>query len=347
MGALSMTGQPAKWEGFGPLVPGVSFARPNDIESLEAAVSPGGDLAAIILEPILGEGGIIPLEIELSPRRLRARPRARRAALRRRGADGSRPHGKLLRPCRGRDLARPRHARQGPRQRAADRGVAGAQRGCPGDRARAITPRPSAGTRSQQPRPVRSSRRSTTRSSRTCASRAPLSATGWPRSRRCVRCADAGSCSVRRSTGRLRRSSTRAASGACSCSRPGADVLRLTPPLVVEPGRGRRGARDARRGARDDRAAFASRRSCGSSATVRSRPRPSSSPHFEEEGHDVVQATVSRDIAELGLVKVRAPSGRLVYAAPGHRRRRPAQGDRSSDAPLRGRASRRPARSSS
>jgi acetylornithine/N-succinyldiaminopimelate aminotransferase len=62
MGALSLTGQPAKWEGFGPLVPGVSFARPNDIESLEAAVSPGGDLAAIILEPILGEGGIIPLE---------------------------------------------------------------------------------------------------------------------------------------------------------------------------------------------------------------------------------------------------------------------------------------------
>jgi transcriptional regulator of arginine metabolism len=38
---------------------------------------------------------------------------------------------------------------------------------------------------------------------------------------------------------------------------------------------------------------------------------------LREEGHDVVQATVSRDIAELGLVKVRAPSGRLVYAAPG------------------------------
>jgi transcriptional regulator of arginine metabolism len=30
-----------------------------------------------------------------------------------------------------------------------------------------------------------------------------------------------------------------------------------------------------------------------------------------------VQTTVSRDIGELGLVKVRAPSGRLVYAAPG------------------------------
>lgn len=34
-------------------------------------------------------------------------------------------------------------------------------------------------------------------------------------------------------------------------------------------------------------------------------------------GHDVVQTTVSRDIHELGLVKVRAPSGRLVYALPG------------------------------
>jgi transcriptional regulator of arginine metabolism len=34
-------------------------------------------------------------------------------------------------------------------------------------------------------------------------------------------------------------------------------------------------------------------------------------------GFDVVQTTVSRDVAELGLVKVRAPSGRLVYATPG------------------------------
>ena len=40
-GALSATGQPTKWEGFGPLVPGVSFARPNDVESLETAVSAG------------------------------------------------------------------------------------------------------------------------------------------------------------------------------------------------------------------------------------------------------------------------------------------------------------------
>lgn len=33
-------------------------------------------------------------------------------------------------------------------------------------------------------------------------------------------------------------------------------------------------------------------------------------------GHDVVQTTVSRDIHELGLVKVRDASGTLVYAPP-------------------------------
>ena len=62
MGALSVTGQPAKQAGFGPLVPGVSFARPNDVESLEAAVSPGGDTALILMETVIGEGGVLPLE---------------------------------------------------------------------------------------------------------------------------------------------------------------------------------------------------------------------------------------------------------------------------------------------
>jgi transcriptional regulator of arginine metabolism len=38
---------------------------------------------------------------------------------------------------------------------------------------------------------------------------------------------------------------------------------------------------------------------------------------LRDAGYDVVQTTVSRDVAELGLVKVRAPSGRRVYAPPG------------------------------
>jgi transcriptional regulator of arginine metabolism len=35
---------------------------------------------------------------------------------------------------------------------------------------------------------------------------------------------------------------------------------------------------------------------------------------LHREGYDVVQTTVSRDIHELGLIKVRHTSGRLVYA---------------------------------
>jgi transcriptional regulator of arginine metabolism len=37
---------------------------------------------------------------------------------------------------------------------------------------------------------------------------------------------------------------------------------------------------------------------------------------LHELGHDVVQTTVSRDVAELGLVKVRGENRRLVYATP-------------------------------
>jgi transcriptional regulator of arginine metabolism len=38
---------------------------------------------------------------------------------------------------------------------------------------------------------------------------------------------------------------------------------------------------------------------------------------LREEGLDAVQTTISRDIAQLGLMKVRDEAGRLVYALPG------------------------------
>ncbi len=38
---------------------------------------------------------------------------------------------------------------------------------------------------------------------------------------------------------------------------------------------------------------------------------------LRDHGFDAVQTTVSRDIAQLGLVKVRDEDGRLVYALPG------------------------------
>ena len=62
LGALSVTGQPGKREPFAPLVPGMRFVPPNDVEALRAAV--GEDTGLILLEPILGEGGVVPLEAE-------------------------------------------------------------------------------------------------------------------------------------------------------------------------------------------------------------------------------------------------------------------------------------------
>ena len=59
-GSLSVTGQPAKRAAFEPLMPGARFARPNDIESLQAAAS--DDVGLVLVEPVLGEGGVIPLE---------------------------------------------------------------------------------------------------------------------------------------------------------------------------------------------------------------------------------------------------------------------------------------------
>jgi acetylornithine/N-succinyldiaminopimelate aminotransferase len=60
LGALSVTGQPAKRKPFDPLVPGVRFVPPNDVEALVSAVD--DEVGVILLEPILGEGGVVPLD---------------------------------------------------------------------------------------------------------------------------------------------------------------------------------------------------------------------------------------------------------------------------------------------
>ncbi len=59
MGALSVTANAHYREPFEPLIPGVTFVAPGDIDALEAAVT--HDTAAIIAEPVQGEGGIRPL----------------------------------------------------------------------------------------------------------------------------------------------------------------------------------------------------------------------------------------------------------------------------------------------
>ena len=61
-GALAVTGQPAKRAAFEPLLAGARFAVPNDVDSLRAAA--GDDVGLVLLEPVLGEGGVIPLTPE-------------------------------------------------------------------------------------------------------------------------------------------------------------------------------------------------------------------------------------------------------------------------------------------
>jgi len=58
MGALALTGKPALREPFEPMVPGVEHL-PTDLAALEAALGP--DVAALVLEPIKGEAGVVPL----------------------------------------------------------------------------------------------------------------------------------------------------------------------------------------------------------------------------------------------------------------------------------------------
>lgn len=58
-GALSITHPPKYREPFEPLVPGAEFVRFNDIADLESKFT--GDVCAIVIEPIQGEGGIFPV----------------------------------------------------------------------------------------------------------------------------------------------------------------------------------------------------------------------------------------------------------------------------------------------
>ena len=57
MGALALTGQPAKRAPFEPMPPGVTHIPFGDVAALDAAVTE--QTAAVFLEPILGEAGVI------------------------------------------------------------------------------------------------------------------------------------------------------------------------------------------------------------------------------------------------------------------------------------------------
>ena len=58
MGSLSLTGKKALREDFEPLLPGIEHIE-STIEALETAI--GDDVAALVVEPIKGEAGVVPL----------------------------------------------------------------------------------------------------------------------------------------------------------------------------------------------------------------------------------------------------------------------------------------------
>ncbi len=57
LGALALTGQAKYRDGFGPL-PGVTHVPYGDLAAVERAMGP--DVAGIVVEPVQGEGGVIP-----------------------------------------------------------------------------------------------------------------------------------------------------------------------------------------------------------------------------------------------------------------------------------------------
>jgi acetylornithine/N-succinyldiaminopimelate aminotransferase len=58
MGALALTGQPSKAAAFAPLPGGVSYVPYGDVGALTGAISE--QTAMVLLEPMLGEGGVVP-----------------------------------------------------------------------------------------------------------------------------------------------------------------------------------------------------------------------------------------------------------------------------------------------
>ncbi len=57
---MKLTGNPAYQKAFGPLIEGVCYATLNDIESVKSLINER--TAAIIVEPVQGEGGVYPCD---------------------------------------------------------------------------------------------------------------------------------------------------------------------------------------------------------------------------------------------------------------------------------------------
>ncbi|HMM67212.1 MAG TPA: acetylornithine transaminase [Dokdonella sp.] len=62
LAAVAATAQPKYHEGYEPLPPGFRYARFNDLEALDRYLT--DDVAGVLVEPIQGEGGVVPATAE-------------------------------------------------------------------------------------------------------------------------------------------------------------------------------------------------------------------------------------------------------------------------------------------
>ena len=242
----------------------------------------------------------------------RARGRVRGDAGLRRGAERHRADRRVLRLAAARRAAGRGHARQGARKRAADRGAARRRRRADRRSCPATTPRPSAATRSPARPPARSSTRSTTSCSRTSA----RSASGFE-AQLLGTSAAPGCCSRSSSAGPRGPVVDAALEHNLLVGTAGETALRLTPPLTISDRARPTSAIDLLRemlAMTHEVRAAGSDPAAGRGAAHRDAGRARRGA--ASEGIDAVQTTVSRDIAQLGLVKVRNGDGRLVYALP-------------------------------
>ena len=313
LGALSVTGQPAKRVAFEPLVPGVRFVSHDGADALATAVGP--DTAAILLEPVQGEGGIHPLEPEFV--------QAARML-----AD---EHGALLvvdevQTGVGRTGAFFAFEQLGVRPDAVTlaKGLAnGLPIGCllvsdeaptgfePGDHASTFGGNPVACAAAcavvdtiddQLLAQVRAS------GDRLARDLAAIRSVTEVRGRGLLIAADVDRPAPEIVSAALERGLLVGAAGE--------RTVRISPPLTIATSRARFCAGDPRGGPRMNKferqgaiLRLVAERELSTQAEVAEALR--------EEGIDAVQTTVSRDIAQLGLVKVRNRDAKLVYALPG------------------------------
>ena len=326
LGALSVTGQPAKRAAFEPLVPGVALRAAE-----RRRVARGGGRRRHGLHParagLRARAASIPLTPAFLAAAARARRRARRAARLRRGADRRRPHRHVLRLRAARRPPRRGHAREGPRQRAADRLPARRRRGAARRSCRATTRSTFGGNPVACAAACAVVRRDRRRAARGRPRDAARELHGRPRraappSSRCAALGLLLAAELDRPAADGRRRLPRAR--AARRHRAGERALRLTPPLTDLGDELDQALADPRGGARVRQVDAPGRDPAPRPASSELSTQSELADALREAGYDVVQTTVSRDIAELGLVKVRAADGGARLRAAGRGRPRPA-----------------------